>query len=113
MAIQIPSARGVSDVIRASFTPNDGEPQTVGDLAGYRPTDDNARDTTLSVRDSEFGIVRAGMLADMVNLLDGNRAIALDRLGHFAEMRYDAVVRMAEVAARQHRCRMNRHPISM
>jgi hypothetical protein len=27
----------------------------VGDLAGYRPTDDNARDTTLSVRDGEFG----------------------------------------------------------
>jgi Alpha/beta hydrolase domain len=55
MAIQIPSARGVSDVIRASFTPNDEGPQTVGDLAGYRPTDDNARDTTLSVRDGEFG----------------------------------------------------------
>jgi hypothetical protein len=55
MAIQIPSARGVSDVIRASFTPNDDGPQTVGDLAGYRPTDDNARDTTLSVRDGEFG----------------------------------------------------------
>ncbi len=55
MAIQIPSARGVSDVIRASFTPNDDGPQTVGDLAGYRPTDDNAKDTTLSVRDGEFG----------------------------------------------------------
>ena len=55
MAIQIPSARGVSDVIRAGFTPNDDGPQTVGDLAGYRPTDDNARDTTLSVRDGEFG----------------------------------------------------------
>jgi Alpha/beta hydrolase domain len=45
----------VSDVIRASFTPNDDGPQTVGDLAGYRPTDDTARDTTLSVRDGEFG----------------------------------------------------------
>lgn len=55
LAIQIPSARGVSDVIRASFTPNDDGPQTVGDLAGYRPTDDNAKDTTLSVRDGEFG----------------------------------------------------------
>ena len=55
MAIQIPTARGVSDMIRASFTPNDDGPQTVGDLAGYRPTDDAAKDTTLSVRDGEFG----------------------------------------------------------
>ena len=35
MAIQIPSARGVSDVIRASFTPNDDGPQTVGDPVSY------------------------------------------------------------------------------
>ena len=55
MAISIPSARGVSDVIRASFTPNDDVPQTVGDLAGYRPVDDAAKDTTLTVRDGEFG----------------------------------------------------------
>ena len=39
MAIQIPSARGVSDVIRAGFTPNEEGPQTVGDLAGYRPVE--------------------------------------------------------------------------
>ncbi len=55
MAVQIPTARGVSDVVRASFTPNDAGPQTVGDLAGYRPTDDAAKDTTLTVRDGEFG----------------------------------------------------------
>lgn len=55
MGISIPSARGVFDVVRASFTPNDDGPQTVGDLAGYRPVDDNAKDTTLTVRDGEFG----------------------------------------------------------
>ena len=55
MGIAVPTARGVSDVVRASFTPNDDGPQTVGDLAGYRPLDAVARDTTLSVRDGEFG----------------------------------------------------------
>lgn len=55
MGVSIPSARGVSDVVRASFTPNDDGPQTVGDLAGYRPLDNNAKDTTLTVRDGEFG----------------------------------------------------------
>ena len=55
MAIQIPSAQGVTGVIRASFTPNDDGPQTVGDLAGYQPTDDAAADITLTVRDGEFG----------------------------------------------------------
>ncbi|MFN7977556.1 MAG: alpha/beta hydrolase domain-containing protein [Vicinamibacterales bacterium] len=56
MGISVPTARGVSDVVHASFTPNDEGPQTVGDLAGYRPLDANARDTALSVRDGEFGV---------------------------------------------------------
>ena len=55
MGVSIPSARGVRDVVRASFTPNDDGPQTVGDLAGYRPVDDAAKDTRLTVRDGEFG----------------------------------------------------------
>ncbi len=55
MAISIPVARGVSDVIRAGFTPNDDGPQMVGDVAGYRPIDDTAADITLTVRDGEFG----------------------------------------------------------
>lgn len=55
MGITVPTARGVSDMVRASFTPNDDGPQTVGDLAGYRPLDASARDTALSVRDGEFG----------------------------------------------------------
>ena len=59
MGIAVPTARGVSDVVRASFTPNDDGPQTVGDLAGYRPLDAVARDTTLSVRDGEFGARQA------------------------------------------------------
>lgn len=55
MGIRLPTARGVSDVVRGSFTPNDDGPQTVGDLAGYRPLEEDARDTTLTVRDGEFG----------------------------------------------------------
>ena len=55
MGVSIPSARGVRDVVHASFTPNDDGPQTVGDLAGYRPANDSAKDTTLTVRDGEFG----------------------------------------------------------
>lgn len=55
MGIRLPNARGVSDVVHASFTPNDEGPQTVGDLAGYRPLEEGARDTTLTVRDGEFG----------------------------------------------------------
>ena len=55
MAISIPAARGVSGVVRATVTPNDDGPQTVGDLAGYRPADDASADITLTVRDGEFG----------------------------------------------------------
>lgn len=55
MGIAVPTARGVSDMVRASFTPNDDGPQTVGDLAGYRPLGANARDTALTVRDGVFG----------------------------------------------------------
>lgn len=55
MSVSIPAAQGVSGVIRAGFTPNESGPQTVGDLAGYQPADDAAADTTLSVRDGEFG----------------------------------------------------------
>jgi Alpha/beta hydrolase domain len=55
MGITIPVASGVTGTIRASFTPNDERPQTVGDLAGYRPADESAADITLTVRDGEFG----------------------------------------------------------
>jgi hypothetical protein len=37
------------------------------------------------------------------------RAVAAYGVGNFAEMRDDAVVRMQEVAARQHRCGMHGH----
>lgn len=56
LGVQLPTARGVSDVVHATFTPTDDGPQTVGDLVGYRPLEDGARDTTLSVRDGAFGV---------------------------------------------------------
>jgi hypothetical protein len=54
MGITIPAAENVAAVIRATFIPNDADPQRVGDLAGYRPLDDLATDTTLTVRDGQF-----------------------------------------------------------
>jgi hypothetical protein len=50
----VPAAQGVTGVVRAGFVPNDREPQTVGDLAGYRPSA-NTSDITLTVRDSQYG----------------------------------------------------------
>jgi hypothetical protein len=55
MGIVIPSAQGVSDVIHAVFVPNDADPQTVSDLAGYQPADPNAADIALTVRDGQYG----------------------------------------------------------
>ncbi|MEZ5284960.1 MAG: hypothetical protein R2712_09150 [Vicinamibacterales bacterium] len=43
MGIQLPTARGVSGVVRAGFTPSDEGPQTVGDLAGYCPFEEDVR----------------------------------------------------------------------
>ena len=54
MRASVPDAQGVTGVVRAVFTPDDRQPQTVGDLAGYRPADANAADITLTVRDSEY-----------------------------------------------------------
>ena len=48
IGIQVPSAQGVSAIVRAEFTPNERGPQTVADLAGYTPADADAPDTELT-----------------------------------------------------------------
>ena len=55
MGIEVPAAVGVTDRVRAEFTPNDAGPQTIADLAGYSPVDAAAADSTLTVRDAMFG----------------------------------------------------------
>jgi hypothetical protein len=56
MGITVPAARNASGTVSADFTPaNANEAQTVGDVAGYTPADANAADSTLTVRDSQFG----------------------------------------------------------
>jgi hypothetical protein len=55
MAITVPSARDVSGMVAADFTPsNTNDRQTVGDLAGYTPADPASAKSTLTVRDSQF-----------------------------------------------------------
>src|SRR5690606_17338990 len=54
-------------------------------------------------------IVRVGMLADMIELLYGDGAIAPDGFGNLAEMRDDAVVARAEIATSQHGRLMHGH----
>ena len=56
MGVAVPSAQGVNAHVWADFTPaNANERQTVGDLVGYTPADVDAADSTLTVRDSQFG----------------------------------------------------------
>jgi hypothetical protein len=56
MGIAAPVAKGVSGVVHGDFQPNNrNAEQSVGDLAGYTPSDANGPDTSLTVRDGEFG----------------------------------------------------------
>lgn len=56
MKIDVPSALGVTDIVRGGFTPNDAkERQTVGDLAGYTPLDPTSAENSLTVRNDQFG----------------------------------------------------------
>lgn len=56
MGIDLPVAKGVSGIVRGDFTLNTREAQqTVGDLAGYAPSDVNGPDTVLTVRNGPFG----------------------------------------------------------
>ena len=72
MGLEVPAARGVTDIVRAEFTPNDRSPESVvADLAAYTPIDPNAGDATLTVRDGPFG--RAETVARDRWKLQGNR----------------------------------------
>lgn len=56
IGIVAPPATGVSTIVRGDVTPNGaGAEQTVGDLAGYVPSDPTGPDTVLTVRDGPFG----------------------------------------------------------
>ena len=56
LGISVPAARGVTTVVRAEFTPSARDTEAlVTDLAGYRPVDPAAADTTLTVRDGPYG----------------------------------------------------------
>jgi hypothetical protein len=50
LTIQVPAAKGVSGLVRATFIPNSRADATVGDLAGYTPRDPAAAENTLKVR---------------------------------------------------------------
>ena len=54
-------------------------------------------------------VVPVGMRADMVELLEDGRALGMHRIGDASELRDHAIVRMAEVAAREDGGRMHRH----
>jgi hypothetical protein len=56
LGIEVPTAKGVSGIVRAEFTPNErAAQQTVADLAAYTPADPGGSETTLTVRDGMFG----------------------------------------------------------
>ena len=55
------------------------------------------------------GIVEIAVLADMIELMADHRAMRMDGIGDFAEMRNDLVGRVAEIAARQNGGAMHRH----
>ncbi len=56
MGIDAPVAKGVSGIVHGDFVPNNKNPeQSVGDLAGYTPSDPDGSDTSLTVRDGVFG----------------------------------------------------------
>ncbi len=50
--IDVPGAAGVTGLVRATFIPNNRNATTVGDLAGYTPSDPASPKNTLSVRNA-------------------------------------------------------------
>ena len=57
----------------------------------------------------KVGDIEVTVLTDVVELLDDGRALGVHRVGDRPESRNDRVVRVAEVAASEHRCRVHRH----
>jgi hypothetical protein len=55
------------------------------------------------------GIVEIAMLADVIELVTDDRAVAMHRVGDLAEMRNDIIAGMFEVAAREHRRAVHRN----
>lgn len=56
IGIEVPTAKGVTGIVRAEFTPNErAAEQTVADLVAYTPADPGSSETTLTVRDGMFG----------------------------------------------------------
>jgi hypothetical protein len=56
LGIEVPRARGVSAIARATFVLNARAPQTaVADLAGYTPADPQGPDSVLTVRSGPYG----------------------------------------------------------
>lgn len=91
MAISVPSAQGIDAMVWGDFTPaNTNERQTVGDLAGYAPVDPAAADSTLTVRDSQFGTPQAiersrwSLDGGLVVLKDGVQAGRVYRVSYRA-----------------------------
>jgi hypothetical protein len=57
MSIKAPVAANASTIVRADFTPNDRAVEmTIADLGAYPPTDAAGADTTLTVRDEQYGL---------------------------------------------------------
>jgi hypothetical protein len=92
MGISVPSATGVNAPVWADLVPaNANERQTVGDLVGYTPADPDAPDSTLTVRDTQFGtaqtIARARwtLAGDTVTLKGGFEPGRIYRLSYRAK----------------------------
>lgn len=92
LGISVPVSQGVFGRVSGDFTPsNANEKQTVGDLVGYTPADPAEANSTLTVRDTQFGkeetIARAkwSIAGDMVTLQGGFTAGRIYRVSYRAK----------------------------
>jgi hypothetical protein len=77
MRIELPAAKGIKGIVRASFTPDAKENEiTVRDLSGYTPSNPEAAENTLTVRDGFQGTPTS--IARHKWQLTGNATIALE-----------------------------------
>ena len=92
MGISVPSAENVNAMVWGDFVPaNTNDRQTVGDLAGYSAANQASPESTLTVRDDQFGApdaidrARWTMAGDMVSLTGGFQAGRIYRLSYRAK----------------------------
>jgi hypothetical protein len=92
MGITVPSAQNIDANVWGDFVPaNTNERQTVGDLVGYTAADPGARESMLTVRDSQFGPAEAidrsrwSLDGNMVTLHGGFEAGRIYRLSYRAK----------------------------